>query len=40
VNVTTYATRYGVFDGVAARATVWTTALCVPVLVAVGALLA
>jgi predicted permease len=39
VNVTTYATRYGVFDGVAARATVWTTALCVPVLVAVGALL-
>jgi malonate transporter len=38
VNVTTYATRYGVFDGVAARATVWTTALCVPVLVAVGAL--
>ncbi|MEV0949862.1 AEC family transporter [Promicromonospora sp. NPDC050249] len=37
VNVTTYATRYGVFDGVAARATVWTTALCVPVLVAVGA---
>jgi malonate transporter len=40
VNVTTYATRYGVFDGVAARATVWTTALCVPVLVAVGALTA
>jgi malonate transporter len=39
VNVTTYATPYGVFDGVAARATVWTTALCVPVLVAVGALL-
>jgi malonate transporter len=39
VNVTTYATRYGVFDGVAARATVWTTALCVPVLVASGALL-
>jgi predicted permease len=39
VNVTTYATRYGVFDGVAARATVWTTALCVPVLVAVGALM-
>ncbi|GAB2499825.1 AEC family transporter [Promicromonospora xylanilytica] len=39
VNVTTYATRYGVFDGVAARATVWTTALCVPVLVAVGVLL-
>lgn len=38
VNVTTYATRYGVFDGVAARATVWTTALCVPVLVAIGAL--
>ena len=38
VNVTTYATRYGVFDGLAARATVWTTALCVPVLVAVGAL--
>ncbi|MGI5189243.1 AEC family transporter [Promicromonospora sp. CA-289599] len=38
VNVTTYATRYGVFDGVAARATVWTTALCVPVLVTVGAL--
>ncbi|MEU4365084.1 AEC family transporter [Promicromonospora sp. NPDC023987] len=38
VNVTTYATRYGVFDGVAARATAWTTALCVPVLVAVGAL--
>jgi predicted permease len=38
VNVTTYATRYGVFDGVAARATVWTTVLCVPVLVAVGAL--
>jgi predicted permease len=40
VNVTTYATRYGVFDGVAARATVWTTALCIPVLVAIGALLA
>ncbi|MFC8799767.1 AEC family transporter [Promicromonospora sp. NPDC057138] len=40
VNVTTYATRYGVFDGVSARATVWTTALCVPVLVVVGALLA
>ncbi|MCP2263614.1 AEC family transporter [Promicromonospora thailandica] len=40
VNVTTYATRYGVFDGVAARATVWTTALCVPVLVTIGALLA
>lgn len=40
VNVTTYATRYGVFDGVAARATVWTTALCVPVLVVIGALLA
>ncbi|WP_020015933.1 AEC family transporter [Promicromonospora sukumoe] len=39
VNVTTYATRYGVFDGVAARATVWTTALCVPVLVVIGALL-
>lgn len=39
VNVTTYATRYGVFDGVAARATVWTTALCVPVLVLTGALL-
>ncbi|MGW2091911.1 AEC family transporter [Promicromonospora sukumoe] len=39
VNVTTYATRYGVFDGVAARATVWTTALCVPVLVLIGALL-
>lgn len=39
VNVTTYATRYGVFDGVAARATAWTTALCVPVLVAVGVLL-
>ena len=39
VNVTTYATRYGVFDGVAARATVWTTALCVPVLVGVGVLL-
>lgn len=39
VNVTTYATRYGVFDGVAARATVWTTALCVPVLVAAGTLL-
>jgi len=39
VNVTTYATRYGVFDGVAARATVWTTALCVPVLVTVGAFL-
>ncbi|MFI9489179.1 AEC family transporter [Promicromonospora sp. NPDC052451] len=39
VNVTTYATRYGVFDGVAARATVWTTAACVPVLVAAGALL-
>jgi predicted permease len=38
VNVTTYATRYGVFDGVAARATVWTTVLCVPVLVTVGAL--
>lgn len=37
VNVTTYATRYGVFDGVAARATVWTTALCVPVLVVIGA---
>lgn len=37
VNVTTYATRYGVFDGVAARATVWTTALCVPVLVTIGA---
>lgn len=40
VNVTTYATRYGVFDGVAARATVWTTALCVPVLVGIGALVA
>ncbi|WP_253877443.1 AEC family transporter [Promicromonospora umidemergens] len=39
VNVTTYATRYGVFDGVTARATVWTTALCVPVLVVVGVLL-
>lgn len=39
VNVTTYATRYGVLDGVAARATVWTTALCVPVLVVIGALL-
>lgn len=38
VNVTTYATRYGVFDGVAARATVWTTALCVPVLITIGAL--
>ncbi|WP_369370840.1 AEC family transporter [Promicromonospora sp. Populi] len=40
VNVTTYATRYGVFDGVAARATVWTTALCVPALITIGALLA
>lgn len=39
VNVTTYATRYGVFDGVAARATVWTTALCVPTLITTAALL-
>lgn len=39
VNVTTYATRYGVFDGVAARATVWTTALCAPVLILIAPLL-